>query len=90
MKVVGFDSSEYETKQVFYNSKDGTPIPMFIISRKVHCHVLFFLTTNKISKYKTKNTVDERGKFVIVKFLLKPLVTHNNMLGHWSNSNYVK
>lgn len=41
MKVAGFNPSEYETKQVFYNSKDGTPIPMFIISRKV-CTIFGF------------------------------------------------
>ncbi|MDP2385821.1 MAG: prolyl oligopeptidase family serine peptidase [Bacteroidota bacterium] len=29
-----FKSDEYETKQVFYTSKDGTKIPMFIISKK--------------------------------------------------------
>jgi prolyl oligopeptidase len=29
-----FDASVYETKQVFYNSKDGTRIPMFITARK--------------------------------------------------------
>ena len=29
-----FDSAEYETKQVFYHSKDGTRVPMFITSRK--------------------------------------------------------
>ena len=31
---VAFDPSVYETKQVFYASKDGTKIPMFITSRK--------------------------------------------------------
>ena len=31
---VKFDSSKYEVKQVFYTSKDGTRIPMFISSRK--------------------------------------------------------
>ncbi|HEX6251247.1 MAG TPA: prolyl oligopeptidase family serine peptidase [Gemmatimonadaceae bacterium] len=29
-----FDPSLYETKQVFFNSKDGTRIPMFITARK--------------------------------------------------------
>jgi len=31
---VKFDPSQYETKQVFYTSKDGTKIPMFITSKK--------------------------------------------------------
>ncbi|MBI5215568.1 MAG: S9 family peptidase [Ignavibacteriae bacterium] len=29
-----FNDDEYETKQVFFNSKDGTRIPMFIIHKK--------------------------------------------------------
>jgi len=29
-----FDPSQYETRQVFYRSKDGTRIPMFITARK--------------------------------------------------------
>jgi len=31
---VDFNSAEYETKQVFYKSKDGTQIPMFITHKK--------------------------------------------------------
>ena len=31
---VDFDPQEYETKQVFYHSKDGTRVPMFITHRK--------------------------------------------------------
>jgi prolyl oligopeptidase len=31
---VAFDPSGYETKQVFYRSKDGTRIPMFITAKK--------------------------------------------------------
>ncbi len=31
---VGFDPSQYETKQVFFQSKDGTRVPMFISHKK--------------------------------------------------------
>lgn len=31
---VNFDPEEYETKQVFYTSKDGTEVPMFIVHKK--------------------------------------------------------
>lgn len=30
----GFDSNQYETQQVWYTSKDGTRVPMFLIMRK--------------------------------------------------------
>lgn len=31
---VDFDPDKYETKQVFYTSKDGTQVPMFIVHKK--------------------------------------------------------
>jgi len=31
---INFNSTDYETKQVFYKSKDGTKIPMFIVAKK--------------------------------------------------------
>ncbi|KAK3087237.1 hypothetical protein FSP39_003447 [Pinctada imbricata] len=33
-KLKGFDFTQYETKQVFYGSKDGTKVPMFIVHKK--------------------------------------------------------
>jgi prolyl oligopeptidase len=34
MDKVPFDSTQYEVKQVFYTSKDGTKVPMFIAGKK--------------------------------------------------------
>jgi len=31
---VNFDPADYETKQVFYTSRDGTKVPMFIVHKK--------------------------------------------------------
>jgi prolyl oligopeptidase len=33
-KLAGFEPDRYETKQVFYSSKDGTRVPLYIVSRK--------------------------------------------------------
>jgi prolyl oligopeptidase len=33
-EIPGFNSAGYETKQVFYNSKDGTRVPMFLVHKK--------------------------------------------------------
>lgn len=32
--IPGFNPADYETRQVFYNSKDGTRVPMFITNKK--------------------------------------------------------
>ncbi|KAG8065742.1 hypothetical protein GUJ93_ZPchr0004g40531 [Zizania palustris] len=34
ISVAGFDRTEFEAEQVFYPSKDGTKIPMFVVSKK--------------------------------------------------------
>ncbi|HEX8118831.1 MAG TPA: hypothetical protein VF521_16255, partial [Pyrinomonadaceae bacterium] len=33
-EIPGFRSSDYEVRQVFFNSKDGTRVPMFVIHKK--------------------------------------------------------
>jgi prolyl oligopeptidase len=33
-EISGFNTDDYETKEVFYNSKDGTRVPMFLVYRR--------------------------------------------------------
>ena len=33
-KLAGFDPNAYETRQVFYSSKDGTRVPLYVVARK--------------------------------------------------------
>ena len=35
IELQGFNPSQFETQQIFYPSKDGTRIPMFIVKKKV-------------------------------------------------------
>ena len=44
VKVKGFDASQYEAKQIFYTSRDGTKVPMFIVSKKVsHSFIIIII-----------------------------------------------
>ena len=33
-EIPGFDAADYETQQVFYTSKDGTRVPMFLVAQE--------------------------------------------------------
>jgi len=47
IKIRDFDASQYDTEQVFYESKDGTKIPMFIVHKKVS-NIILMLSGPKL------------------------------------------
>ena len=48
IELNGFDSTQFKTQQVFYPSKDGTRIPMFIVKKKVKSTEIFSIAiTNR-------------------------------------------
>ncbi|CAI8048976.1 Prolyl endopeptidase, partial [Geodia barretti] len=61
IEVKGFDGSLYETHQVFYPSKDGTKIPMFIVHKKV-VHRILLLYTNALLAVSFFERVNESMK----------------------------
>lgn len=47
IKVKNFDPSLYKTSQIFYTSKDGTKIPMFIVMKHVSIFNTIYYIYNK-------------------------------------------
>lgn len=43
ISVKNFDASKFVTDQVFYKSKDGTKIPMFIVHKKVRYAAMYLM-----------------------------------------------
>lgn len=54
IKMEHFDASLYKTSQIFYPSKDGTKIPMFIVTKSV-C-----ILRNKVSMWHIKMEISTR------------------------------
>ena len=52
-KVEGFDKSKYQTVQVFYPSKDGTNIPMFIVHKKVSTGIMSVFLPNYLLEFRS-------------------------------------
>lgn len=49
IELDGFDPSLFDTQQVFYPSKDGTRIPMFIVKKKVCISFLSWFITSSLT-----------------------------------------
>ena len=56
-KPDGFDSTQFITEQVFYPSKDGTHIPMFLSYKKVGYQFTIYLAQNFLSWFSEKYSI---------------------------------
>ena len=71
--VKGFDSSQYQTVQVFYPSKDGTKIPMFIVHKKVSARTFYLRYFISNSPYYLRyNSYDIGSENLILNQLIIP------------------
>ena len=66
IELQGFNPSQFETQQIFYASKDGTRIPMFIVKKKVNetkmCCTTFWRTNRRIWNFIGSQDLVNDGK----------------------------
>ena len=55
IEVKGFDETLFEVEQVFYSSKDGTKISMFILHRKASSTCMHLFVLVHMCMYLCKN-----------------------------------
>ena len=66
IELQGFNPSQFETQQIFYASKDGTRIPMFIVKKKVNetkmCCTTFWRTNRRFWNFIGSQDLVNDGK----------------------------